>query len=158
MAYDKTVDTQQLNTGLGLICDAIRQKSGSTELLGFPFGIAAAVDAVSNGGLTGTEVTLTSTMTSMDKFAKAIFPSWPNGFEPNSFYVCFWNGLFDGSTPINDQVTYIATWTDSSGVAKTQNGGACCRYRNGWMALAGITSNWSCAVSIGDKYTWYKIA
>lgn len=158
MAYDKIVDSQQLNTGLGAICDAVREKTGCNDFFEFPDEIAQAVSSIENEGTTpGTEVTMASTISTMNEFAEAVFPLWPNGLEPNSFYVCFWNGLFDGSTPTADQVGYIATWTDAAGIART-SGAGCCRYRGGWATINNISSNWACAVSIGDKYTWYKIA
>lgn len=46
MAYDKVVDSAVLETGLTLIGDSIRAKSGTSAKLEFPNGMKAAVDAI----------------------------------------------------------------------------------------------------------------
>lgn len=47
MAYDKVVDSAVLDAGIKSIADAVRAKTESTELLGFPGEIAAAINNIS---------------------------------------------------------------------------------------------------------------
>lgn len=50
MAYDKVVDSAQLDAGLSEIADAIRTKGGTSAPLAFPAGFAAAIEAIQGGG------------------------------------------------------------------------------------------------------------
>ena len=50
MAVYKKVDANRLDADLTAVADAIREKTGSTELLSFPDGMAAEVDAVYEAG------------------------------------------------------------------------------------------------------------
>ena len=50
MANYKLVDTDQLETDLKTVADAIREKGGTTEQLAFPDGMASAVEAIQAGG------------------------------------------------------------------------------------------------------------
>lgn len=50
MATYKLVDTDQLETDLKTVADAIREKGGTTEQLAFPDGMASAVEAIQAGG------------------------------------------------------------------------------------------------------------
>jgi len=54
MAYDKLVDSAQLDGNLTAVADAIRAKAGTDALLAFPSGFVSAVQAIENasgGGL-----------------------------------------------------------------------------------------------------------
>lgn len=53
MAYDKVVDSVQLDADLKVVADAIRSKSGTTEQLSFPQGMKQAVDSIQSGGAVG---------------------------------------------------------------------------------------------------------
>lgn len=50
MAKDKVVDSAVLDAGLVSIADAIREKTGETEALSFPAGMAAAIAGIETGG------------------------------------------------------------------------------------------------------------
>lgn len=50
MAYDKVVDSAQLNAGLTTIANAIREKAGVSDNFTFPSGFAAAIAAIEAGG------------------------------------------------------------------------------------------------------------
>ena len=50
MAYDKVIDSATVEAGLTQIADAIREKSGTSGLLGFPTAMAAAIAAIQTGG------------------------------------------------------------------------------------------------------------
>ena len=50
MAYDKVVDSAQLNADLLTIANAIREKAGTSDALAFPAGFAEAIAAISAGG------------------------------------------------------------------------------------------------------------
>ena len=44
------VDKEQLETDLGIVCDAIREKGRTSEQLAFPLGMKSAVEAIQSGG------------------------------------------------------------------------------------------------------------
>lgn len=50
MAYDKVVDSAELNAGLKQIADAIRDRSGTSDILAFPTAMAEAIAAIQGGG------------------------------------------------------------------------------------------------------------
>lgn len=50
MAYDKLVDSSQLNSDLGYVADAIRAKSGGSSQLAFPSGFISEIGSISTGG------------------------------------------------------------------------------------------------------------
>lgn len=52
MAY-VVVDKEQLEADLGIVCDAIREKGGTSEPLAFPNGMADAVRGIQSGGGSG---------------------------------------------------------------------------------------------------------
>lgn len=49
MAYDKIVDSAVLDANLTIIANAIRAKGGSSASLEFPYGMAAAINAIESG-------------------------------------------------------------------------------------------------------------
>lgn len=53
MAYDKLVDSAQLDTNLAAVADAIRTKGGTDAQLVFPSGFISAVQAIQTGGEAG---------------------------------------------------------------------------------------------------------
>lgn len=50
MALDKVVDSAVLDAGMLSVADAIRAKTGDADLLAWPDGFAAAINALANGG------------------------------------------------------------------------------------------------------------
>ena len=50
MAYDKVVDSTELDAGLSAVADAIRDKTGETESLVFPGGFVTAILGIATGG------------------------------------------------------------------------------------------------------------
>ena len=50
MAYDKAVDSGVLDAGLTSIADAIRTKGGTSDVMAFPAGFVAAIEAIETGG------------------------------------------------------------------------------------------------------------
>ena len=50
MAFDKVVDSAVLDAGMKSVADAIRAKTGTTDLLAWPDGFKAAVDGIQTGG------------------------------------------------------------------------------------------------------------
>lgn len=50
MAYDKVVDSTQVEANLTAIADAIRAKGGTTDELEFPNEFVSAISAISAGG------------------------------------------------------------------------------------------------------------
>lgn len=68
MAYDKVVDSAQLDAGLASVADAIRAKGGTDAQLTFPAGFTAAIQAIEsssrNHGIIARDViTATESMT-----------------------------------------------------------------------------------------------
>lgn len=56
MAYDKVVDSQQLDADLISVANAIRTRGGTSAQLAFPADFVSAVQAIPAGGDTGTEI------------------------------------------------------------------------------------------------------
>lgn len=50
MAYDKVIDSTQLDADLTTVAAAIRTKGGTSAQLSFPSGFASAIAAISTGG------------------------------------------------------------------------------------------------------------
>ena len=50
MAFDKVVDSAMLDAGMKSVADAIRAKTGTTDLLAWPDGFKAAVEGIQTGG------------------------------------------------------------------------------------------------------------
>lgn len=50
MAYDKVIDSAQLDADLTSVADAIRAKGGTSESMEFPDGFVSAVEGISAGG------------------------------------------------------------------------------------------------------------
>lgn len=50
MAFDKVVDSAELDAGMTLVADAIRSKGGTNAPILFPSGFAAAINALAIGG------------------------------------------------------------------------------------------------------------
>ena len=50
MAFDKVVDSATLDAGMKSVADAIRAKTGTTDLLAWPDGFKAAVEGIQTGG------------------------------------------------------------------------------------------------------------
>ena len=50
MALDKVVDSAVLDAGMKSVADAIRAKTGTTDLLEWPDGFKAAVDGIQTCG------------------------------------------------------------------------------------------------------------
>ena len=50
MALDKVVDSAALDAGMKSVADAIRAKTGTTDLLAWPDGFKAAVEGIQTGG------------------------------------------------------------------------------------------------------------
>lgn len=118
------------------------------------YDVTQYAEAVVNvsGGSSGTEVIITSAVTNAVELAQAIFPSYPNGFDPNVVYAVYWKGIND-STPVNNQIGGFVIITNNLG--NGQAGGL--RYRGNWIPMSGFTSEFDAAVTIGDKYVWYKL-
>ena len=57
MAYDKVIDSAQLEADLTTVADAIRAKGGTTEKLDFPGEYVTAVEAIESGGLDTSDAT-----------------------------------------------------------------------------------------------------
>lgn len=55
MAYDKVIDSAQLDADLTSVADAIRAKGGTSESMEFPDGFVTAVEGIQAGGDTSTE-------------------------------------------------------------------------------------------------------
>lgn len=59
MALDKVVDSAALDAGMTSVADAIRAKAGTTDMLVWPDGFAAAINAITTGGGEGGGVKIT---------------------------------------------------------------------------------------------------
>ena len=115
-------------------------------------GMASLIASIEAGGGSGTEVIITSAVTNALEFAKAIFPNYPNGFDPNAVYAAGWKGISD-STPVNNQIGAFVIIANNVGDAFA----AGLRYRGSGITSIAFTSEYDAAVTIGDKYVWYKL-
>lgn len=142
-----------LTDKLTSIADAIRAKGSTTDMLTLD-GMVEAINAIEtvSGGSSGTEVIITSAVTNAEQLAKAIFPSFPLGFDPNAVYAVGWKGIND-STPVDNQIGGFVIITNNLGSGMT----AGVRYRSKWEVMMGFTYQYDAAVTIGDKYVWYKL-
>lgn len=50
MTFDKVVDSAALDAGMKSVADAIRAKTGTTDLLAWPDGFKSAVEGIQTGG------------------------------------------------------------------------------------------------------------
>ena len=50
MAFDKVIDSAQINSDLTTVADAIRKKSRTSDVLDFPNGFAEAISSIETGG------------------------------------------------------------------------------------------------------------
>lgn len=66
MAYDKAIDSAQLDADLTSVANAIRTKGGTSASLAFPAGFVSAIDAIPSGGGGLSVATFTATATATD--------------------------------------------------------------------------------------------
>lgn len=101
MAYDKVVDSAQLDADLKIVADAIREKGGTTEQLSFPQGMKQAVDSIQIGGSDENIINLEHAYSCYQMFYNVVFPE---GYE----------SIIDAPNCTNTEQMYAAT----SGVGK----------------------------------------
>ena len=75
MAYDKVVDSTQLDADLTSVANAIRAKSGGSSQLAFPAGFVSAIQAIPSGGGNYDPYGLPSGYTAL-KYLKATGTQW----------------------------------------------------------------------------------
>lgn len=119
MAYDKVVDSAQLDSDLTSVANAIRSKGGSTAQLAFPSGFVSAINAISTGG--GTTVIEDFTQMATDTYnAPSSDTLLSNsikiecGFKPRVFAL-FIQGALEQDNNTNYKVVSSVLITDVSG-------------------------------------------
>lgn len=143
MAYDKAVDSTQLDAGLTEIANAIRTKGGTEEQLIFPGGFASAIQAITTGGGAGVDIVITSTITNPTEFANVISNS--TGLAQYVFAVkAYKNGVM-----VNNQALCGAV---------INNVGCGIRYRDGaYNPIYAWSDSYDFFMTIGDIYTIWEI-
>ena len=110
MAYDKAVDSAQLNADLTSVANAIRGKSGGSSPLAFPSGFVSEVGSIQTGGVvTPLNVTQNGTYTAPDG----------EGYSPVTVNVSGGGGNADPSKPVKF-IDYDGTLLHSYTVAEFQ--------------------------------------
>ena len=147
MAYDKAVDSAQLDADLTLVADAIRTKGGTDAQLAFPAGFVSAVQAIDTSGGNGVDVVMTSTITNAVEFRAAIVAG--SGVTQFAFAI----KSYKNGAPIQNQICCGA----SVSAAALRSVGI--RYRNGeYVGIPGWGSEYDAAVTIGDIYRVWEIS
>lgn len=147
MAYDKAVDSAQLDADLTLVADAIRTKGGTDAQLAFPSGFVSAVQAFQTGGGNGVDVVMTSTITDVTELRAAIAAG--SGVTQFVFAV----KSYKNGAPIQNQICC------GGSVGAMAEGSAGVRYRDGkYAVIPGWGFMYDAAVTIGDIYTVWEIS
>lgn len=96
MAYDKAIDSTQLNADLTSVANAIRTKGGTSASLAFPAGFVQAIGDIPTGG-GGThsasgDITVVSDISITTEDPQSVnFPGLQLQFQPD--YLCLWYDL-----------------------------------------------------------------
>lgn len=147
MAYDKAVDSAQLDADLTLVADAIRTKGGTDAQLAFPSGFVSAVQEIETSGGNGVDVVITSTVTNAANFLAAIAAG--SGVTQFVFAV----KSYKNGAPIQNQICC------GTSVSAAAFGSAGIRYKDGkYFAMPGWNDQYDAAVTIGDIYTVWEIS
>lgn len=145
MAYDKVVDSAQLDADLTAVADAIRAKGGTDAQLAFPSGFVSAVQAIAAGGGDGIDVVMTSTITNAEELSAALTAG--SGATQFAFAI----KSYKNGAPIQNQIC--------CGAYAGANAGAGVRYRDRkYVTMNGWNSQYDAAVTIGDIYTVWEIS
>ena len=145
MAYDKAVDSAQLDADLTLVADAIRTKGGTDAQLAFPAGFVSAVQAIDTSAENSVDVVMTSTVTNAVELQAAIAAG--SGVTQFVFAV----KSYKNGAPIQNQIC--------SGAWVSPNAAGGVRYKDGnYASLFGWNSQYDAAVTIGDIYTVWEIS
>lgn len=110
MAEYKVVNADELDAGLTSIGDAIREKTGGTELLAFPDGVIAEILKIvlPDFSIVG-EYTVASDLTSLPdgsaaQFAATYFPGYADATDTNFYLAVVYN-----NTPMTNMAR-LASW------------------------------------------------
>lgn len=142
MAYDKAVDSTQLDAGLTEIANAIRTKGGTEAQLTFPGGFASAIQAIPTGR-DGVDIVITSTITNAIEFSNAL----ANSGAPAQYFFAI--KTYQNGTPASNQAICGAA------INATRIG---IRYRNGeYAGMGGWSPQYDLVATIGDIYTIWEV-
>lgn len=145
MAYDKAVDSAQLDADLTAVADAIRTKGGTDAQLVFSSGFVSAVQAIETGGGNGVDVVMTSTITNAEELRAAIAAG--SGVTQFAFAV----KSYKNGAPIQNQIV--------CGACVGVNANAGVRYRDSkYTTMNGWNAQYDAAVTIGDIYTVWEVS
>lgn len=179
MAYDKVVDSAVLNAGLTQIANAIREKSGTGDVLAFPTGMAEAIAALADGGMgiPGYDIAFGSFTPAVKtpkptvdtgwgnapdaskKYAVTVFGWQPSGVENNFRTISattIYNANINGTMETVHAYSYANTTATnvSSGASATANEKSTFE-SDGTITLCGYSSGW--AFAVGHVYVWFAI-
>lgn len=145
MAYDKAVDSAQLDADLTAVADAIRTKGGTDAQLAFPSGFVSAVQAIETGGGAGVDVVMTSTITNAEELSAALTAG--SGATTFAFAI----KSYKNGAPIQNQIC--------CGAYIRANAGTGVRYRDSkYVPMGGWNHQYDAAVTIGDIYTVWEVS
>lgn len=135
MAYDKLVDSAQLDADLTSVADAIRAKGGTDAQLAFPAGFVSAVQAISTGG-GGNGIISQDVMTATEGLT---IYELLNAVEVKASYKnsLFLMGCYDDVAPDKGDYTISNYFIWHSGQTIIVSGDT---YKNGKVSFAGFKS------------------
>lgn len=99
MALDKVVDSAALDAGMTSVANAIRAKTGNTDMLAWPNGFLAAIAEITGGGGAGLAYDMGEFV--LDADVKFLNPSLPHNLGEIPEFILVWTDDFAGLSEEN---------------------------------------------------------
>lgn len=99
MALDKVVDSAVLDAEMTSVANAIRAKTGNTDMLAWPNGFLAAIAEITGGGGAGLAYDMGEFV--LDADVKALNPSLPHNLGEIPEFILVWTEDFAGLSEEN---------------------------------------------------------
>lgn len=99
MALDKVVDSAVLDAEMASVANAIRAKTGNTDMLAWPDGFATAIAGITGGGGAGLAYDMGEFV--LDADVKGLDPSLPHNLGEIPEFILVWTDDFAGLSEEN---------------------------------------------------------
>lgn len=154
MALDKVVDSAVLDAGMTSVANAIRAKTGNADMLVWPDGFMAAIEAISGGGGTGLAYDMGEFILDADTASSA---EWlvrnpiPHNLGETPDFIIVWTDHWAGiiEAPYTDNTTMVGfIWLNGlTGMA--QRATSSLNAVNPMIAILSISkSDYRCSIAI----------